>query len=517
MDVHVTELAHHFLAAGSLGIEKAAAYSERAGDMAAAQHGYEEAARNYRVAIDLVDRLATSGAAKRCELLLSLGDVASRAGLGTDAREAFREAAAIAEQNGWADRLARAALGYCGRFAWARASTDAALVPLLERALVAVGTGDDLARARLLARLAAALRDEASRERRMALANESVAIARRSDDPVTLAYALEGYWVAAEGADPAGEGVRVGSELIALGERLGDKERVFTAHDFLLNAFWKRADRAGVDVELEALVRLADELRQPAQRWHVSTTRGALALMEGRFEEAEQLISETRTAGERAERWNAVVSERLQLFVLRRAQGRLAEVKDTVERSIHEFPTLLRFRCALVHLYAELGEMTAARAALDALLPRDLGSEYVDAEWLFSMSLLPDACGTLAAEDAAADLYGLLEPFRDLYTQAPIEASFGALARGLGVLATTLGRFGEAQRHFEAAIATERTMDAHPWRAEAQHKLAAMLLARGNDGDEGAAGTLLDEALGTYRSLGMTSWAERADSLRALT
>jgi DNA-binding SARP family transcriptional activator len=515
---HVAELAHHFIAAGSLGTEKAGEYAERAGHAAAAQHGYEEAAGYYALALELLERRATPDAGTRCDLLLALGEVLSRAGSGADAKEALRRAAAIAEERGWHDRLARAALAYGGRFAWARASTDPALVPILEGALEAVGGRDAPARARLLARLAAAIRDEASRERRVALAEEAVDIARRSDDLVTLAYALEGYWVAAEGADPAREGLAIGNQLIALGEQLGDKERVFTGHDFRLNAFWKLADRAGVDVEVESLTRLADDLRQPAQSWHVGSSRTMLALMEGRLEDAEQLIAQTRAAGERAEGWNAVVSQRLQLFVLRREQGRLAEIDDTIRRSVHEYPTLMRFRCALAHLHAELADEPAARAALDDLLSLDLGREHLDAEWLFSMSLLPNVCSFLADEDAAATLYALLAPCDGLYTEAPIEATFGAMARGLGVLATTLGRFDDAQRHFEAAIAAERGMGARPWLAHAQHDMAAMLLTRGGPGDGSTARSLLGDALTTYRALGMQPWAARASALgRALS
>jgi DNA-binding SARP family transcriptional activator len=510
---HVAELAHHFIAAGSLGAEKAGAYAERAGDAAAAQHGYEEAADYYALAVELLERRATPDAGKRCDLLLALGEVLSRAGSGADAKEALQHAAAIAEERGWHDRLARAALAYGGRFAWARASTDPALVPILEAALEAVGGRDAPARARLLARLAAAIRDDASRERRVALAEEAVDIARGSDDLVTLAYALEGYWVASEGADPAREGLTIGNQLIALGEQLGDEERVFTGHDFRLNAFWKLGDRAGVDVEVESLTRLADDLRQPAQRWYVGTSRTMLALMEGRLEDAEHLIAQTRAAGERAEGWNAVVSQRLQVFVLRREQGRLAEIEGTIRRSVHEYPTLVRFRCALAHLHAELADEPAARAALDDLLSLDLGREYLDAEWLFSMSLLPNVCSFLADEDAAARLYSLLAACDGLYTHAPIEATFGSMARGLGVLATTLGRFEDAERHFEVAIATERKMGAHPWLAHAQHDMAAMLLARRGPGDERSARSLLDEALTSYRALGMAPWAARASAL----
>src|SRR5205085_9560378 len=163
-------------------------------------------------------------------------------------------------------------------------------------------------------------------------------------------------------------------------------------------------DRAGVDVEIEVLRKLADELRQPAQRWHVGTGRTMLALMEGRFEEAEQLIEETLALGQRAQSWNAVVSHRLALFVLRRAQGRLAELEDTISRSVHEYPALMRFRCALAHLYSQLGRERDARATFDDLLSRDLAHEHVDAEWLFSIVLLADPCAALRDEGAAATL-----------------------------------------------------------------------------------------------------------------
>ena len=72
-----------------------------------------------------------------------------------------------------------------------------------------------------------------------------------------------------------------------------------------------------------------------------------LALMEGRFEEAERLLAETLAVGQRAESWNAAVSHRLELFVLRREQGRLAELEDTIRRSVHEYPSLPRFPARL--------------------------------------------------------------------------------------------------------------------------------------------------------------------------
>jgi DNA-binding SARP family transcriptional activator len=505
----VSELAHHYLAAGSDGCLKAIDYAQRAADDARSQHAYEEAARWYSTTLDLLERTGTSDGAQRCDLLLALGESLSRAGNGPEAKDALRQAAAIAEAEGWPDRLATAALAYSGRFAWARASTDPVLVPLVERALAAVGRGADTTRARLLARLAAATRDDPVRDRRVALADEAVELARRSGDLPTLAYALEGSWVAREAQDPR-DGIAVGDELIALGGKLGDRERVFLGHDFRMHALWSSADRAGIDVEIAALDTLAGELRQPAHEWHARSHRTMVALMEGRFGEAEPLISETRLVGQRAEGWNAAVSERLQLFVLRHAQGRLSELEPSLARSVHEFPALLRFRCALAHASAAIGNERAARAALDDVLARDPEHHYLDAEWLFTICLLPDVCRVFGDTEAAATVYGLLLPYAGLYAEAPVEASFGAVARGLGVAATVLGDVDSAEHHLEAAIEMERRMRARPWVAHAQHDLAATLLARAGEGDRARAGSLLDEAVREYQALGMQSWAESA-------
>jgi DNA-binding SARP family transcriptional activator len=510
-DPHLAEVAQHFVAAAPIGTkEKAVEYTRRAGDRAARQLAFEEAARHYEIALTLTEEQR-----ERCELLLALGDAEGRAGDAPASKHAFREAAELAEAAGLPEQLARAALGYGGRFAWARAMADPTLVPLLERALSATDERDVRTRVKLLARLAAAARDDPSRERRTKLGEEALHIARASGDPVALASAVEGHWIAIEG--PAQhlrrDGLAVGDELISLGERIADNEKVFAGYDHRLHCIWALADRGGIDASLEALETLVHEMRQPPQRWALGTSRTMLALMEGRFEDAEGLIAETLALGRPAESWNALVSHRLALFVLRRAQGRLAEIEDVMRDSVHEYPSLPRFPSALTHLYFELGREPEARDALEDMLSRDLEHEYLDAEWLFTISVLAAPCASLGDGDAAERLYSMLLPYERLYAQAPVESVFGAVARGLGVLATALRRFDDGERHFARAIQIEREMRAPPWMAHAQHDLAAMLLARGTAGDSRAALALLDEARTTYRELEMDVWAERAEAL----
>jgi tetratricopeptide (TPR) repeat protein len=182
----------------------------------------------------------------------------------------------------------------------------------------------------------------------------------------------------------------------------------------------------------------------------------------------------------------------------------------TIDRSVDEFPSLLRFRCARAHLRSELGREREAREALDELLSHDLAREHVDGEWLFSISILPDVCAFLGDEDAAATVHSLLLPYGDLYAQAPVEAAFGSVARGLGVCAMTLRQFDEAEQRFVAAHATEVAMRARPWQAEALHGLGTALRARAAAGDAERARAVLAEAAQMYESLGMATWAARA-------
>ena len=151
LEPHLAELVPHFvMAAPVIGPDKAIDYARRAADRAATQLAYEEAARLYEMALALVD-----AGAVRCDLLLALGRARSRAGDTPAAKDTFRSAAEMAEAEGLADRLARAALGYgSGAIIWEVSRDDEYLVPLLERALDALGDRDAPLRVRLLARLA---------------------------------------------------------------------------------------------------------------------------------------------------------------------------------------------------------------------------------------------------------------------------------------------------------------------------------------------------------------------------
>ena len=512
LDPHLAELAHHFVAAAGAGVaDKAVAYARRAGDRAASQLAYEEAARLYEMALELVDEPNA-----RCDLLLSLGDVRARAGDTPASKRAFRDAAELAEERGLPERLARAALGYAGRIIWEVQRDDEYSAALLERALAALGRADSTLRVMLLARLAGGpLRDARfSPERRAALSREALGMARRLGDRPTLAYALDAYIVANETPDNSEEHLALAADLLELATEEGDKERVLEAHEHRQERFLELGDMPNARAELEAMRRIAEELRQPAQQWLVGVCAGRHALLEGRLDEAEALIAETRDLGERAIGWNAGIAFRLQLFILRREQGRLDEVIDLVRHSVEKYPTYPLWDCVLAQAAAALGlEAEAERAIGRLAADRFAVLPFTEDAWLVGLGLLAEAAKSLADAERASVIYELLLPYADRVAIAYPDIATGSVSRYLGILASTRQRWTEGERHFEAALELNDRIGARPWLAHSQLDYAEMLLARDPDADRDKAGQLLSQAMRTYRELGMDKWAARAGAL----
>src|SRR5207253_826654 len=87
------------------------------------------------------------------------------------------------------------------------------------------------------------------------------------------------------------------------------------------------------------------------------------------------------------------------------------------------------------------------------------------------------------------------------------------LDRYLGMLATTLGRYFEADAHFAAAAAIHTRIGAPAWLARTQVDWGRMLLRRDGKGDAEQAGELLASALRTARRIGLPTVERRSAAL----
>jgi DNA-binding CsgD family transcriptional regulator len=97
----------------------------------------------------------------------------------------------------------------------------------------------------------------------------------------------------------------------------------------------------------------------------------------------------------------------------------------------------------------------------------------------------------------------------------PTAVCYGAATYYLGLLAATMCRWEEAQRHFADALAMNARMGAKPALAHTQYAYAKMLLAHAQPDDGASAMSLLDEALAISLELGMHTLEERVVALRA--
>jgi DNA-binding SARP family transcriptional activator len=507
LEPHLAELAYHFYESARPAVaEKALAYARRAAERSLRLLAYEEAARLFAVALQLLDDIESPDGAIRCELLLDLGDAYARAGNTPRSKQIYREAARTAETLRLPDQLGRAALGYGGRLIWEASREDEHLVPLLEKALVALGDEDSTLRVRLLGRLAGGpLRDaSADAGRRRALGAQALEMARRIGDPATLAYALSGYINSRVSPASVPDQVVLAKELVDVAFEMGDIERVIEGHQYHLELSLELGDMSSANADLDALTRWAAELGQPAQKWLAGAYRTMLALLAGRFGEAERLIAETRSVGERAQSWSAGMTHDLQLYVLRREQGRVEEMRELVRCAASDNPTYPVWRCVLANMLSEVGEAVEARAELEALAANGFAEIPFDEEWEVSLCLLAETATRLRDSEHAAKLYDLLLPYADRVTVSYVEISLGPVARYLGLLASTIDRFDEAVDYFGSALELSARIGARPWLARTQDDYGHLLLRRAQAGNAERADELLDRARATYAELGMS-------------
>src|SRR5262249_54270167 len=117
--------------------------------------------------------------------------------------------------------------------------------------------------------------------------------------------------------------------------------------------------------------------------------------------------------------------------------------------------------------------------------------------------------------ERAATLYDLLLPYADRCVTVGIAASRGSVARFLGLLATVLARYDDAERHFEDAFQINARIRARVWVAHTQHDYAHMLVARDGPGDRARAAALAAQALATAREVGMKPLEAKLVELQA--
>jgi DNA-binding SARP family transcriptional activator len=512
LDGDAAELAHHFcLAPPARGAAKAVQYAERAAQHATAQFAYEEAARQYEVALHALEQSGIDGE-RRCELLLACGDAQIKAGDSLAARGTFRRAADAARALGSARLLSLAALGYGAAGQMAGGVVDETVVQLIEEALAAVGDGDPPLRARLLARLAMELSFSEQRERRADLSGEAVDIARRTGDTSGLGFALVARHWSLWGPQNVQERLATANDLLALAERSGDERLAMQGHRWRMMDLLELGDMDAVDIEIDAYMQIAARRRRLSDELYVHLYRAMRLLFAGDFDQAEMEGNEAARVGDRVQDTNTGNATLLLSLMYRAERGGLERLEGPVRFYVDRFATIPGWRCVLAWLLAETGRTDEARAILDAFAAEDFRGLPLDGIWLGAVAYLAETAAALGDATHAGALHDLLEPYADRNVAIGWASTCaGSASRHLGLLADVLGRREEAIARLETALAMNEHMRARPWVVHTQLDLARVLAQAPADRERG--GELYDAALAEARSIGMPRLVAKAERL----
>jgi class 3 adenylate cyclase/tetratricopeptide (TPR) repeat protein len=487
----VGELANHWIAADPEG-DEAVDFALEAGRNAIRQVAPQDGVHWFEEALRLLEARPDHDATRRCALLIELGVALRDSGDGRS-RAVLLEAAALAREHDAPEFIVCAALANTRGWASSAGALDQERVDGLEVALEAVGPGDSADRARLLATLAAETSYATAWSERVALSDESLAVARRIGDDDALSYVLarraHSIWV----PDTLPERLANTAENLALTARSPNPTARFWAAFYRIAALTSAGDSSELDRHLATLHAIAEEVTLPLLRWETTTQHAWCALVSGRLKEAERLTFAALEAGTASDQPDAGIVFAAAVLLLRFDQGRLDEIVDLLEQAARDTPGIPGLRASLALAYCELDRDDHARTLLlEASDSRFAGVPY-DQFWLVSLVQWSLVTGHLREQSAAKELAALLTPWAGQFAFTGAHL-FGSVAHALAVCEATLGRYAAATDHFNLALTAYENFGAPGWAARLRLAWADMLRARDGPDDPDQARALTLEA-----------------------
>jgi tetratricopeptide (TPR) repeat protein len=499
----LTEIAHHAIVAG-VGIAPRVSRAARALSLAYADEDALPLLEGAVAALD--DAGDMRGGA---ELRLVLGQTRMRLGDLAGGKACCVRAAETARSLTDAALFARAALTHGAELI--PGHTDPTMKGLLEEALDrlsllqrAEGHEAAVLRARLEARLAATLQPAPDPQAVARMAVDAVRAARALGDEPALLEVLHNAGAALGEAVFDPEGLEMAREAIRIASMLGDRARLSRARLRLIFCLMEIGDIAAADANIDAFDAEVRATGQTRHLWPVLLLRSMRAMQEGRFADSDALVEEAEESAARSSDPTA----RAALFTHRFARIRQKEL--TAEALALE-PDLLSLvsrwndpegysNLMIATLKAVAGDFEVARTHLARI-----SLDSIPARIRISFGAIAAAAVLVGGTDRAAELYERLLPDErrwHMFTLAGFSAD-ATYARYLGSLATTLGRYPEAERHFGVALELADAAAARPERGRILAAHGKMLLARGQGDHSPKAHDMLREARGIATELGL--------------
>jgi len=476
----VRDLAYHwFCATQPVDVSKAIEYSQRAAQAALEALAPDEALRYYGQALQLHAQLAQPDPLLGVDLRIGWGTAQRQVGAG-EYRSTLLEAANEAERLGATDRVVAAALANSRGFFSAVGGVDPERIGQLERALAALGAERGPTRARLLALLAQELAPAGELERRLALSEEAVEIARGLGDPQVLVEVLNLRFNAILGPEMLQERLNTVREASALAEDLHDPVVRLFASMFTVFANLDAGERREIDRASEAAITLADQIGQPTLRWISTWTRVLRSWLNGELEAAESQINDAFALGFESEQPDATVVPGVLLMFLRWAQGRAEKIEPVLTQMLADDVQLPGLKAGLATMHCENGNLDEARAVTNREVEGGFATLDDDPYQLNSIVLWCHCIADLRHQGAARALLPRLAPHRDNVGAASVVTA-GTVATAMGQLQSVLGQPADAVASFRAGLDGSERLGAPFLVAITHYWWARCLLETGGD------------------------------------
>jgi tetratricopeptide (TPR) repeat protein len=508
---HAAELAEHFShSTDPADLKKAIEYGEMAAERATNVYAYGEAVRLLEQTLKVQEVLDPEDKAKRCDLLLTLGDALILAGetrhvINMEAPQAFSLAEAIVDNK----RASRA----CLLAMHGLISYGTILMPSPEGAQWAA-RADCYAEPETMERAWADAMLGFVKVSGTRPSTEGVALLRRALDLARRLGDLDTYWFIAALWLYYGEAPQYEEERLRLAEELAGQSRAGVNLGVLVPALWclvhtflEFGQRRRAEDVMTEMRRLAEHSGQAHMIIESMLNEAHMAIWDGRLEEAvairRRILARAEELGilEFATLWASwILRARMHLGEAGRALESVLQGSRSMPRNVGNDNTNL---LCLAHLsrHAEATEM------LEALVTtrHGIGSAEETTQALLDITSLEAA--VLVGHRRAAELL-----LRRLSSSTSCTSGLWfptCKGRHLGAAATLLGRPDEARKYYQEAIKACTDMRFRPELALTRLQLAELLLEHYPDKKKDAL-EHLDFAIKEFQDMKMQPSLERA-------
>jgi hypothetical protein len=512
------EIAGHFLEAAPIGgVDGAIRYTMAAGRWAREQLAFEEAVLQLERALELGDRRGVLTGAETCDLLIELGAAHNACGSRSVARRALEEAAATARRLRDGRRLARAALGASpGFFAIETGVEDRSLIAMLEAALAACPEAEFGLRIQLLCRLTMAVCWSGEASRRLDLADRARELARHADDPKAMAYAAITRFAANWSPDNLDERAARSDRIVNDAEASGDLELELIARVFRISTLLELGDVPSYARDVRSLQRIMETGRYPQASWYPMMYEAALALLAGNLDDFDERVRAFARVGERFGDVNAAASMSVHstLFeLLKDRPHRALDIVKTAAAASHAVPA---HHASVALCAVRAGQREEARSKVRQLCSAGFGGIPRDLFWLFAVSVLAEAIGSIGEHGFAKSCYELLRPYRGRHCTIGYGiALWSPVDRALGLLAKSLGEWEQSESHLCDAISMCDSIGARTLAVGTRLDLVELLEARGGAGDVDWKHQLIEGSLREAREMGLSYYVRRLGQIES--